>query len=28
LPTAKWSAVIGDGQLQAFEWRAHCSESR
>jgi hypothetical protein len=28
LPPAKWSAVIGDGQLQAFERRAHCKESR
>ena len=28
LPPAKWSTVIGDGQLQAFERRAHSSESR
>ena len=28
LPPGKWSAVVGDGQLQAFERRAHSSESR
>ena len=28
LPSVKWSAVIGDGQLQAFERRAHSKESR
>ena len=28
LPSAKWSTVVGDGQLQAFESRAHCKESK
>ena len=28
LPPAEWSPVIRDGQLQAFERRAHSKESR
>ena len=28
LPPVKWSTVVRDGQLQAFERPAHCKESR
>ena len=28
LPSAEWLAVIRDGELQTFERRAHCKESR
>ena len=28
LPPAEWSTIVCDGQLQAFEGRAHCKESK